>query len=287
MIDLENIDCGNLVKNVVQRFGLHFSSDRYHLLNHMTQILSHFPYENLSKIIKHHQYGIPEKKIRLPEEVLEDHLRFKLGGTCFSLTYFLDRILKELGFDSYIVMADMQHGKNIHCAEIVMINDNKYLIDPGYLFHNPILIEPGRVKHVRTAFTYLRSDYSAAEKTGDIYTFEKVNFKWRYRFFDKPVSMDDFYKHWINSFDMNGMRGFCLNKLDHDEMIYLHKHFMRVTSFGNKKNHSIKQNYHAVIQERFGISPEIIEQAGESLTANLKRERESSLWVPKKSGSIY
>jgi len=115
------------------------------LLQNILAGFANLPYENLSKIIKFHRHGAHEaERLRLPEEVIEDHLRRRLGGTCFSLTFFLQAILLHHGFTCYIVMADMRAGKNIHGAMIVWLNGVKHLVDPGYLLcriHsvNPIL----------------------------------------------------------------------------------------------------------------------------------------------------
>ena len=93
--------------------------DYFHLpskkakLDHLQVILQHFakiPYENISKIIKlNDHWNQPE--IRLPEEVIKDHITRNLGGTCFSLTYFLQTILWQSEFECYPVMADMRAGK--------------------------------------------------------------------------------------------------------------------------------------------------------------------------------
>ena len=53
-------------------------------LDYLSEILFHFsrlPYENISKIIKWYRYFEGFDKIRLPDEVMEDHVRHSLGGT--------------------------------------------------------------------------------------------------------------------------------------------------------------------------------------------------------------
>ncbi len=94
--------------------------DYFHLpskkaeLDHLQEILQNFakiPYENISKIIKlSRNFDSQVCKIRLPEEVIEDHISSQLGGTCFSLTFFLQSILAQNGFTCYPVMADMNAG---------------------------------------------------------------------------------------------------------------------------------------------------------------------------------
>ena len=64
--------------------------------DYLEQILaefSHLPYENISKIVKWHEYYDHQTSLRLPEEVISDHIDWRLGGTCFSLTFFLQSIL--------------------------------------------------------------------------------------------------------------------------------------------------------------------------------------------------
>ena len=69
---------------------------------------------------------------------MEDHRAHHLGGTCFSLTYFLEIVLSLHGFQCYPIMADMRYGRNVHCALVVTVDHAKYLVDPGYLLNQPI-----------------------------------------------------------------------------------------------------------------------------------------------------
>ena len=65
----------------------------------LTRILVSFariPYENISKLIKLSETGGEWDRFRLPAEVWEDFRRNNLGGTCFSLTFFLWAILDFL-----------------------------------------------------------------------------------------------------------------------------------------------------------------------------------------------
>ena len=249
-------------------------------LQKIVQQFARLPYENISKIIKlNDHWNQPFAKIRLPEEVLEDHITRNLGGTCFSLTYFLQTILTQSGFECYPVMADMRAGKNIHCCLIVIIDSTKYLVDPGYLLTEPIEINPSKPKYYHSEFTgvELRSDVQS--QSYGLFTFNKNDTKWRYRIQDRPTSAEEFLQHWLDSFQRNSMHGICLTKIVKDGMIYVHKNFMRETTFQGKKNINIKTNYHAVINERFGIDKQIIEQAQASLEENLGSNRRD--WMNK------
>ena len=251
-------------------------------LEEILTYFSGFPYENLSKIIKYREHFEGTEKIRLPGEVMEDHAAHRLGGTCFSLTYFLQTILEHHGFRCYPVMADMRWGKNVHCALVVRMDSAKLLVDPGYLLSRPMVIDKDRPRMYRTAFSGVELVFRPESEEVDLYTFDPNQKKWRYRFRDRPVEPETFLDHWLSSFAWNSMHGLCLTKVEKDRMIYIHKTFMRETGFHHKKNVTIKKDYHGTIHRVFGIDPQLVEQALAAVEANMERERALGLWVPKK-----
>lgn len=251
----------------------------------LTDVLSHFakiPYENISKIIKYNKIFSEVEKIRLPEEIIHDHIEWHLGGTCFSLTFFLHSILTHLGFINYPVMADMRAGENIHCCVIAIIDHKKYLLDPGYLLNRPMEIHPDKPRIYRAEHVGVELQFDRDAESYHLYTFNHQDMKWRYRFRDRAVPMSEFLRHWLASFEKNSMHGLCLTKMTENGLIYVQKHFMRETFFTGKRNYNIKQNYHQTIQDVFGISSEWVEQALAALAENLARERELGIYVPNK-----
>ena len=268
------------------RFENHFSvSSRPVGLEALEEILHHFsrfPYENISKIIKYRDYFDGRDKIRLPSEVMEDHARHRLGGTCFSLTFFLQTILFHRGFLCYPVMADMRWGRNVHCALIVLLDGRKHLVDPGYLLNRPMELGAGTPRLYKTEFSGVELVHRPEEDAYDLYTFDKDQMKWRYRFQDRPVQPEAFLEHWLASFGWNSMHGLCLTRVEKDRMVYVHKMFMRETAFGRKRNVNIKDDYHGAIHRVFGIAPGLVEEALAAVEANMARERELGLFVPKK-----
>ena len=256
-------------------------------IDYLRGILQHFakiPYENISKIIKlSRNWDSQVSKIRLPEEVIEAHISSQLVVTCFSLTFFLQSILAQNGFTCYPVMADMKAGKNIHCCLIVVLDSVKYLIDPGYLLTQPMEINPQKPKLFRNEFSGIELRFHPSSETYNLFTFNKKECKWRYRFRDRAVPSEEFLQHWLASFGWNSMHGICLTKVMKNGMLYIHKNFMRETTFSDKRNFNIKRNYHAAIHENFGIDKQIVEQAQAALQDNLERKKELGLWVPKES----
>jgi len=244
------------------------------LLREILRGFAHLPYENLSKIIKLNRCGENRaERLRLPEEVIADHLRRRLGGTCFSLTFFLQAILLHHGFVPYIVMGDMRAGRNIHCALVVMLERVKCLVDPGYLLRQPMALDPNKPRLYHTEFTGVELRCDAPNAAYDVFTFDRHEMKWRYRFVDRPTSSEEFHQHWQASFYRNSMHGLCLTRAAEGELIFIHKDFMRITTLDGKRNIPIKRNYHTTIQQLFGIAPEYVDQAMAALRENMAGER--------------
>ncbi len=250
-------------------------SSRY--LQQIIAAFAHLPYENLSKIIKFNQHGASEHaRLRLPEEVLEDHLRYRTGGTCFSLSFFLHAILLQQGFSNYIVMGDMRAGENMHCALLVLLDGFKCLLDPGYLLQRPMPLDPTQPRLCHNEFNGVELRYDLLTQCYDLFTFDRAETKWRYRFADRPTPLEEYLQHWQASFHRNSMHGLCLTRVHADELIFVRKDFMRITSLHGKRNVNLKKNYHAAVAEAFGLAPEYIAQAEAALRENLQRHKRGS-----------
>jgi len=239
------------------------------------------PYENISKIIKLSHNWHSDQKLRLPDIVIDEHAKFHLGGTCFSLTFFLETILLRHNFICYPVMADMTAGENIHCAMVVIIDRQQYLVDPGYLLTEPMALNTEKSRLYRSSTGGVELRFNEASQEFNLFTFNQDQKKWRYKFKNQPCAKNDFLKHWQDSFTKPSMHGLCLTKVQKDGMIYIHKNFMRETTFNYKKNYHIKNNFIKTIHNIFSIDKNIIEQAQAALNENLAMERKLGIFVPR------
>jgi len=222
-------------------FNLQIKQANLGTLQKILEKFAAIPYENISKIIKLGQTWENEQKIRLPDEVIDDHANFHLGGTCFSLTFFLETILFHQGFQCYPAMADMKAGKNIHCAIIVLYDNKKLLVDPGYLLNTPMEMNPEKPRIYRTPTTGVEVQFNYELECYQLFTFNKDKMTWRYNFVDQPCPADEFLSHWQASFTKPSMHGICLTKIQKDGYIFVHKNFMQETTFSSKKNSNIRQ----------------------------------------------
>jgi arylamine N-acetyltransferase len=233
----------------------------------LSEILTHFaklPYENISKIVKLRKHFTSPDRIRLPEEVMADFDASHLGGTCFSLTYFLYSILIECDFLCYPVIAHMQREPNSHCALVLVFQEKKYLIDPGYVLNHPLQINKDVSRYFRTEHTGVETRFNSDDENFYVNTFHDANKKFRYKFKDAPLSMQDFLQHWLGSFYWPGMRGICLSQINQNGMVYVNNDYVQVQNErGKKKGHV--DNIHLLVKEEFHIDPEWVERAQAAL----------------------
>src|SRR5262245_44753462 len=90
-----------------ERYSLDDLAPDFAQLSRIAGAFSNLPYENVTKILKDARSITVRQKLRGTEEVLQDHLRWNTGGTCFSLCNALASILENSGFPAFIAMADM------------------------------------------------------------------------------------------------------------------------------------------------------------------------------------
>ena len=237
--------------------GLHRLSSAFALL----------PYENVTKILKSARASESAGGLRFCDEVLQDHLRWNTGGTCFSLCNALQNILEHSGYDSFIAMADMHYGADIHCAVIVNLLGDSYLLDPGYLIHQPMLLPKEESEAV--VQTQMNTVILSKE-VGDCYslsTTEHGQTKWRYRLKCRPITSDEFQAHWIHSFSLNTMENVMLSAFRPQGRIYFRKNKLEEVGRQGRSSIRIDSAKGEEIARLFGIPPDLFSEAGRILLA--------------------
>ncbi len=92
---------------------------------HMMRI----PFENVSKL-----YYLKRDGLRyIPDfsRYLSGIENFNFGGTCYSNNYYLNRLLRHLGYDAVLCGADMS-SPDVHLVNIVTVDGREVLVDTGY-----------------------------------------------------------------------------------------------------------------------------------------------------------
>lgn len=245
------------------------------LLGEVSERFANLPWENLTKYLRKHRppgafRGVPHiGRLRRSEEVMTDHARYGTGGTCFSLTHTLRRIVTDLGFRAYPVMADMQHGPNIHCGLLVELEGRRFLLDPGYLVAEPVPLD--RRKEVRVRLAGQTLEYRPLTE-GDAFGLATINDRGevtpRYRLRARRVPEADFLAFWAASFEANGMNGLHLNRITGEGRLSAHDLNLRIDTGRDKLNLKLRDDYVGAVAERFGIYPELVRRAFEAWERN-------------------
>ncbi len=237
-------------------------------LEEVASIFAQIPYENLTKLIKKATEPPGRQRLRLPREVLEDHLRYGAGGTCFSLSTIFGLALERHGLSVYPVLARMRTDRALHCGLVVPLDGRKYLLDPGYLVCRPVPLVPGGRVQVESP-TGLVEVRGRSDGGYELYT----QGKWRYAFSDDPLDTRRFLALWQDSFDWIMMNGLHVSRALEGGYAYVHGHRMRLVEGSRKRNANIRQQHTQVLREVFGLDPGLVERALEALDRARRTDR--------------
>jgi len=216
------------------------------------------PYENLTKLVKKHLHPAGQSRRRLPAEVVSDHMERGAGGTCFALTELFAGVLHRVGYSSFPVLCHTRHRRNGHCALVVVINEERYLVDPGFLLHEPI-----RLPHIGTearpspAVRLVGAEHGSG--TVELFTYDR----WRYRFELEPVPRPHFLSVWDESFSWTMMNGVHVCTAIDRGYAYLHGAKLCLRGHGSRGNLNIRGKEAEVLGERFGLDPGLVARAFE------------------------
>lgn len=234
------------VEHFLQMFNI---SKENQSLDHVAKILTSFalfPYENISKILLLHK-NFDNPIYRNPGNIIEDFENFRLGGTCFSLTLYLKKIMDYFDYDTDYILADMKSGDNTHTALRLNFNEGEYLLDPGYLLKYPLRIDQLQLSRDSV---FLEPEERPNRFT--LYTFKSGNKIWRYSFENRLVEFDEYLKYWNQSFHWMTMHGIVLSRKTQDEFLYIHNNYL-------KKNPPKKRSKASLMKTSLLLSMSILE----------------------------
>lgn len=224
----------------------------------VARAFARLPYENLTKIIRHSERGKPT--YRLPQDVLDEHIAWGAGGTCFSLTATLLHLVRALGVEAEPILADRPYGLDTHAALVVWIEGMPHLVDPGYLITDPLpLINEPQIR--QTSFNELilepaERDRLSLSTVSHGRTVRRLSFK------TVPADAADFMRAWDASFDWDMMHYPLLTRVDGNVQRYLQDRRLQNRSREELSKREIPlEELSNSIQSEFGLSPIIVDHA--------------------------
>ena len=258
--------------------------------------VSNITYENLTKIIRLEQTGSATGARKLDDSDQNDIDSWMGGGTCFSMTWHMYQALTDMGFKPRLVMGHKRKERNIHCALILPDPDNSlepsamsgelvhvskpavagdliaqssYLLDPGYLIFDPLLMPLPQPFGTGEAFFPLSPNCVRLVRP----TLESMELwtggagapmKLRFEYPVEGVSVDEFKHHWNESFYREMMTYPVLNRLDREKGVqyYYQKGNLVVrNATGSKMTKIEPADRVQTLSDIFKLSPDIIERA--------------------------
>jgi arylamine N-acetyltransferase len=217
--------------NHTGRLGLDWATPEQRLCD-CVSAFARLPYENLTKIIKGTEMGLASRARRTPDEVVSDHVRLGTGGTCFSLTATLVSLLRALGWQTEVILADRRYGPNTHCALLVWIKGHPHLVDPGYLIVEPIRLHADE-QRITTAFNQLRLIPRRDRDQLELWTEQGGDAKYRLSYRTHPADPGEFLEAWDASFDWDMMQYPLLTRVTGDHQRYLRGNRLQVRGHGH------------------------------------------------------
>lgn len=226
----------------------------------LMKAFSRFPYENFTKIVRAREFE-GDNRMRLPDIVLCDHIDLGAGGTCFSLTYFFEQVLKFFGYDVYPVLCDRSYGPDTHSALIAKIGELRYLVDPGYLMDAPLFIPPEGETKLSSKISATRLLRLGTSSQLLLFSERGDKSKLRYRMRDTPVTPEIFKKRWLDSFEWAMMRHPCISRITADGQIFMRDGVMRKNEKDFSYQEIIKNTFAEKVSKAFGIESRIVDRA--------------------------
>jgi len=239
-------------------------------LSKLARAFHRMPYENLSKIVRLYEVTDPRERPRMPDIVIADHMDAGAGGTCFSLTYFFQTILANVGYDACPVLCDRSYGPDTHCALIVRIGEKRYLVDPGYLMEAPLIVPPHGESHQKGKSSTVRLVRLGDSRQLLLVTLSGGKTRIRYRLRDEPVPENVFFEKWIDSFGWAMMRHMSVSRQTGDGLLFMRNGVLRKSRPGDRVQKSIKTHFADEVEKTFGIDKGLVNDARERVIRGLK-----------------
>ena len=225
--------------------------------------LSALPYENLSKIVAHGQGGNLESTLGLAEGWLERNRETGVGGTCFSLTWWLAGRIRAAGLECALLMGDKGRAVNVHCALCCDWLGRSWLLDPGYMIFEPLLLPAaGLSAEAWISPNAVRVEDLPALDVWRLWSGPRGALKQRFDFRKAAVSEAEFFAHWEASYSLPMMGYPVLNRVKDGVQYYLQKRSLLVrTAEGGEMRKLGREELLEALGTRFGIPEALAREA--------------------------
>jgi len=129
-------------------------------------------------------------------------MKYGFGGTCYESSLAFYSLLTVLGYEGYLTVNNMGDLRGCHAAIVILLGDEKYLVDNPIPVHTSVRLKPNKVTRRRTAF----HNYTIRPVDEGKYEVERSHHPDRDAFIlvDIPVSMTDYQRIVENDYKESG-----------------------------------------------------------------------------------
>ncbi|WP_298296378.1 arylamine N-acetyltransferase [Hydrotalea sp.] len=224
------------------------------------------PWESASKIIKQRASNASCNYVRLEKEFWPSVFLYGTGGTCYESNLAFFYLLSDLGFKGYLTINRIIDKSSVHSAIIIVIDNNKYIVDVGYPLYSPITIKENSVVITENKLiTYQCTSIDNKQYLIENFPHPKP---YLYHLTDLPVTLEEYLKIANNDYGDDGLFSNRIiirkvindipTRFDSEDIPYnIHtlKNGQKVKTFIEEKNLTDRLSNH------FGLHNRIISQA--------------------------
>ena len=262
----------SLCQRILSHFGL--STPPPPTLKTLQLLLTRYtrmaPWESASRIVRRARHTRAADCVVLGESFWESHFETGTGGTCYESNYAFFGLLRQLGYEGYLTVNDMGAAIGCHSAIIVLLEDQKYLVDVGYPVHAVLPLRDDCDTTVESAIM----DYTVEPLGASRYAI------WRelqprssaFQLNDRAVSAADYraitiydYRHdggqFLNEVVIHKVVDGHLWRFNSDEQPFVLQQFVN----GERRDHALSEDTAAELAAKFGIAREVLAEAMEVL----------------------
>jgi arylamine N-acetyltransferase len=235
--------------------------DFEYLKNIVRAQMSKIPFENISKLF--YKKRIDLEQLIDFELYLEGIEKYRFGGTCYSINFYLNKLLEWLGYNIKLCGADMKNP-DVHIVYILNIKSRDFLIDTGYAapFLEPIPLDLSNDHIINMGIDQYILKRQNNDRPFQLELYRNGKLIHGYKVNPKAREIDEFRQVIEDSFKESStfMNAILLTRFNLKNFIKIHNMSI-IESYGkDSKSHSIDsiEQLSLVINKYFNIPKSIV-----------------------------
>ncbi|MCY3866108.1 MAG: arylamine N-acetyltransferase [Chloroflexi bacterium] len=224
------------------------------------------PWESASRIARRARQAESADCAHLGQAFWESHFARGAGGTCYESNYAFFGLLRWLGYDGYLTINDMGEYVGCHSAIIVLLDNQKFLVDVGLPLYAILPLREGLESTAESHFMRYTAK-PLAEGRFEIWRsvprYERV-----FQLNDKPVGEAEYravtlhdYRHdggqFLNEVVIRKVLNDQLWRFNSGEQPFVLQQFVD----GERRDHALGEDAAAELAAKFGIARAVLAEA--------------------------